>query len=478
METATKVTSHHSEKSYLERELIVSLDQEGPMIGPNLETMDRAEDKGSRNKWWNKSSGQQDPLEFSAFKKNVILLIVAVAGAISPLASTIYYPAIVTMQTYFNTNDTTMNASRRRNIYLISFLISVIGSICCAVSINVQMFIAFRAVSAIGSSSVMSMGAGTIADIFEPRERGRAFAYYTCGPLLGPAIGPIVGGYLNKGLGWRSIFWCLAILSFSLWTAIFFFLPETWRPPVMSSEPTSKEKQPDPEQPIKKSRVMNPLKALGLLFYPNIALVIAYVAILFFVLYLNNTIFTRVYSNQYHLDTGIVGICYLPFAVGAMLGGILGGRFSDRVYNASVAKAKEKNEAIYSEMRLNVLVLGCSNLIQALALIAYGWCIHKDVHLAYGLVCQFIYGLASMAPNVTISAYMVDCFRKQGASVTACNNFVRYIMAGVGSLIASDIQRAMGNGPLFTFGGALLIVFFINVMIVRRYPKKWAALRE
>lgn len=110
----------------------------------------------------------------------------------------------------------------------------------------------------------------------------------------------------------------------------------------------------------------------------------------FFVLYLNNTIFTRVYSNQYHLDTGIVGICYLPFAVGAMLGGIFGGRFSDRVYNTSVAKAKEKNEAIYSEMRLNVLVLGCSNLIQALALIAYGWCIHKDVHLAYGLVCQFI----------------------------------------------------------------------------------------
>lgn len=62
--------------------------------------------------------------------------------------------------------------------------------------------------------------------------------------------------------------------------------------------------------------------------------------------------------------------------------------------------------------------------------------------------------------------------------VIACNNFVRYIMAGVGSLIASDIQRAMGNGPLFTFGGALLIVFFINVMIVRRYPKKWAVLRE
>lgn len=42
----------------------------------------------------------------------------------------------------------------RRYIYLISFSISVIGSICCAMSVNIKMFIAFRAVSAIGSSSV------------------------------------------------------------------------------------------------------------------------------------------------------------------------------------------------------------------------------------------------------------------------------------------------------------------------------------
>lgn len=35
----------------------------------------------------------------------------------------------------------------------------------------------------------MSMGAGTIADIFKPQERGRAFAYYSCGSLLGPTLG-------------------------------------------------------------------------------------------------------------------------------------------------------------------------------------------------------------------------------------------------------------------------------------------------
>lgn len=83
-----------------------------------------------------------------------------------------------------------------------------------------------------------------------------------------------------------------------------------------------------------------------------------------------------------------------------------------------------------------------------------------------------------MFPNVTLSAYMVDCFRKQGASVTACNNFARYIMAGIGSLIASDIERAMGNGPLFTFCGCLLLVFSINLVLIKKYTLKWAAFRK
>ena len=80
------------------------------------------------------------------------------------------------MQEYFQTTDTAINASLaiyifligffpvcwssfsdvygRRPIYLISFMIAIIGSICCAVSVNIGMFIAFRAVTALGSSSV------------------------------------------------------------------------------------------------------------------------------------------------------------------------------------------------------------------------------------------------------------------------------------------------------------------------------------
>ncbi|KAK4514636.1 ATPase [Mucor velutinosus] len=565
MEPATRILSHESTKSYLERELIVSLNNNGPMIGPTLEMMDshhpndetyqdhdklkqeqierRPSSSSSTSsssittdtvvagkskrgfRFWCMTKDNSDPKQFPKYKKNMILCVVAIGGAISPVSSTIYYPALITMQEAFQTTDTTMNASLsiftfftaffplvwatfgdlfgRRRIYIISFFISFVGSVCCALSVNAEMFIVFRAFSAVGSSSAMSMGAGTIADIFEPHERGRAFAFYTCGPLLGPAIGPIIGGYLNQGLGWRSTFWFLSIFVFLTWLGIVFFLPETWRasPPAAPVaaiiekpiSPTSSnmehpeehldkdieaQKPKEQEAAKKKTRFVNPIGALRLLRYPNIALAVTFVGILFFVLYLNNTNFTRSYTLQYGFDSGLVGVCYLPSAAGSMVGGIMGGRMSDITYRRNVEKAKENDQEVHPEMRLGGFLFYASMVLQLVSFVAYGWCLEENVHFAYGLVCQFFLGIALMFPNVTLSAYMVDCFRKQGASVTACNNFARYIMAGIGSLIASDIQRAMGNGPLFTFCGCLLLVFTINLVLIKRYTLKWAALRK
>lgn len=43
-------------------------------------------------------------------------------------------------------------------------------------------------------AAVLTIGAGTLADIFEPRERGAMLGIYYAAPLLGPALGPLLGG--------------------------------------------------------------------------------------------------------------------------------------------------------------------------------------------------------------------------------------------------------------------------------------------
>ncbi|KAF1802737.1 major facilitator superfamily domain-containing protein [Mucor lusitanicus] len=360
----------------------------------------KSKKKGFR--FWCMAKDNSDPKQFPRYKKNMILSVVAIGGAISPVSSTIYYPALITMQEAFQTTDTTMNASLsiftfftaffplvwatfgdlfgRRRIYIISFFISFIGSVCCALSVNAEMFIVFRAFSAVGSSSAMSMGAGTIADIFEPHERGRAFAFYTCGPLLGPAIGPIIGGYLNQGLGWRSTFWFLSIFVFLTWLGIVFFLPETWRasPPAAPHLDKDIEAQRPKEQEAakKRTRFVNPIGALKLLRYPNIALAVTFVGILS-------------YTLQYGFDSGLVGVCYLPSAAGSMVGGIMGGRMSDITYRRNIEKAKENDQEVHPEMRLGGFLFYASMALQLVSFVAYGWCLEENVHFAYGLVCQF-----------------------------------------------------------------------------------------
>ena len=44
------------------------------------------------------------------------------------------------------------------------------------------------------SAAVFTIGAGTLADIFDPKERGTRLGIYYGAPLLGPACGPILGG--------------------------------------------------------------------------------------------------------------------------------------------------------------------------------------------------------------------------------------------------------------------------------------------
>lgn len=58
----------------------------------------------------------------------------------------------------------------------------------------------------------MSIGAATLADIYEPHERGTMMGIYISAPLLGPALGPIIGGLLTQYFSWRATFWFLAAL--------------------------------------------------------------------------------------------------------------------------------------------------------------------------------------------------------------------------------------------------------------------------
>src|SRR5688572_5897798 len=99
----------------------------------------------------------------------------------------------------------------RRTVYIVSFALFLVFSVLSAVSVNISMLIVMRILAGGASASVQAVGAGTIADIWETAERGRAMGIFYLGPLTGPLFSPIVGGALSQAFNWRAPMWFLAV---------------------------------------------------------------------------------------------------------------------------------------------------------------------------------------------------------------------------------------------------------------------------
>ena len=99
----------------------------------------------------------------------------------------------------------------RSPIYNSTNVLFVVFTIACAVSSSLNMLIGFRLLQGMAGSAVITLGGGTVSDLFVQEERGKAIAIWSICPLLGPIVGPVMGGFLSTAVGWRWIFWVLTI---------------------------------------------------------------------------------------------------------------------------------------------------------------------------------------------------------------------------------------------------------------------------
>ncbi|HEY3952040.1 MAG TPA: DHA2 family efflux MFS transporter permease subunit [Streptosporangiaceae bacterium] len=95
----------------------------------------------------------------------------------------------------------------RRGGYAAGLALFAAASAACALSTNVAVLVAARAVQGIGAAAVMPLALSLLNASFPPQQRGRAMGIYGSVTGLAAALGPVVGGAVTQALTWQWIFW-------------------------------------------------------------------------------------------------------------------------------------------------------------------------------------------------------------------------------------------------------------------------------
>jgi len=288
----------------------------------------------------------------------------------------------------------------RRTIYLMSFSLFVVFNVLSAISSSIAMLVVMRMLSGGAAASVQAVGAGTIADLWEARERGRAMGIFYLGPLCGPLFAPIIGGALAQKWGWRSTQWFLVIYGGVVVLFILLALPETLavrKTPIVEVEPTSPGERPlsrvSSRQVVQgttkllrvlKMVFLDPLGIIMYLRFPPVLLTVYYASITFGALYVLNVSIQATFGKPpYNFSTLLVGLLYIPNSLGYVIASLFGGRWMDRIMQREAKKANrydENGKLVYrpeDRMRENAW-LGA--FLYPAALIWYGWTVERGVY--------------------------------------------------------------------------------------------------
>ncbi|KAG9953684.1 MFS general substrate transporter, partial [Aureobasidium melanogenum] len=116
----------------------------------------------------------------------------------------------------------------KRPVYLVASVIFVLSAVWCALSPNYASLVLARIFMGFAVSPVECLPSATIAEIFFLHERAYRLGIYTLLLLGGKNLIPLVSAAIIQSLGWRWVFWIVAIVVSFGAILLFLFVPETF----------------------------------------------------------------------------------------------------------------------------------------------------------------------------------------------------------------------------------------------------------
>ncbi|KAJ5794307.1 hypothetical protein N7457_000906 [Penicillium paradoxum] len=457
---------------------------------------------------WEGQDDPKNPQNFSSGKKYGLLGLISAMTLVSPLASSMFAPAISYMAREFKETDQTI-LSFSVSIYILGYAFGplllaplsevygrrivfsaanwcfVVWQIGCALANNIETLIICRLFAGIGGSGCLTLGAGVIADMFPREQRGMATSIWAMGPLIGPVMGPIAGGFIGQEIGWRWVFWILLIAGGLLSIGVEFLNEETYAVVLIKAKTEKLAKETgrtdlrsaydEDDEPTNVSDVLvQSFKRPMLLLFksPIVLLLCVYMSFVYGLLYLFFTTISSVFTGQYGFSYGLSGLAYLGIGLGFILGLAIMAFTNDRMVMAATAKNGGKFEP---EMRLPMMIIFAC--ILPISFFWYGWSAEKHVFWIVPIIGMLPFGVGMMGVYMPIQTYVIDCYPKYAASANATLTATRSLVGALLPLAGPAMFDALGLGWGNSLLGFLALAFMPIPIVFIKWGKdirlKW-----
>jgi MFS family permease len=364
-------------------------------------------------------------------------------------------------------------------------------------------------VQAVGCSATIALSIAVVADLATSAERGKFMGYATAGILFGPAFGPMIGGLLAQYLGWRSIFWFLAIYGGALLVLFIFLFPETCRKVVgngsipaqginqsifsymqkrklgRSNDTTVQEDQQSLPPEKKKFTFPNPILTLKILAEKESCIVLLYNGFFFTGMMITTAAIPDLFKEAYHLDELKIGLCYIAIGTGSLISALTMGRAVDwnfrrhaKLLNMPITKGKQQDIRNFPIEKVRLQIVAPGHIIGTAALIMFGWTVNFKTHIAWPEVALFFMGFGISTAFNNTNTLLIDLHRDKPATATAAVNFVRCLMSAGGSAAIIPMCQAMNPGWAFTFIALVYVVLFVVVLWIMEKGMGWRQAQE
>ena len=314
---------------------------------------------------------------------------------------------------------------------------------------NYATLIVLRCLQSNGSASTIAIGTGVIGDITTRAEGGGFMGIFQAGLLVPVAVGLVIGGALAGYLGWKAIFWFLAIDSGIFLRLLIIFLPETLSSVVANgslilSNPIARytftvyqkvtkvawHPNVDPP-PLTQRKQVDLLGPFCILISKHTASIIVFLAIYYAIWQMSITAMSSMFKERYGLSEVQIGLSFITNGVGSMVGTVVSGQILDKDYrrvkaayearstqsavefaNAASLSTRDLEDSFPLEIaRLRLVPI--FSIVECLSIIIFGWTIHypSRVPIAFPIISTFITGWTVISTQSVIMTYLVDIFR-------------------------------------------------------------------